>query len=83
MAADAKDYLRRIVAHELGVSLEQCKDDVLVSSLGADSLDMIELTMELEEHALTRPGDDAWMKCRTVGDFIHTALRGQQRVPAK
>lgn len=82
MAADINYHLRSVIAREFGVPVEQATDDVTVESLGADSLDVIELCMELEEQCNLRVDDERWEKCRTVGDYIHAAIRassGQER----
>ncbi len=63
------ESLRAIVAEQLCVSLDQVKpESKLVDDLGADSLDMVELIMAVEdEFSLEVPDEDA-EKMRTVAD---------------
>ena len=60
-----------IVVDKLGVEESQVKPEAnFTSDLGADSLDTVELIMELEkEFNLSIPDDDA-QKIATVGDAI-------------
>jgi acyl carrier protein len=63
-----------IIANQLGVDREMITPEAhVVDDLGADSLDIVELVMALEEaFDLEIPDDDA-EKIRTVQD-IHTYL---------
>lgn len=66
-----------IVAEQLGVEKEKVKPETsFVNDLGADSLDTVELVMELEEEFEVDIPDDAAEKIQTVGqaiDFIEQA----------
>lgn len=60
-----------IVAEQLGVSKEQINREThFVNDLGADSLDTVELVMELEEEFDINIPDDAAEKIQTVGQAI-------------
>ena len=60
-----------IVAEQLGVSKDQIKPETsFVNDLGADSLDTVELVMELEEEFDINIPDDAAEKIQTVGQAI-------------
>lgn len=61
--------VREIVAEQLGISVEEIsRESTFVDDLGADSLDIVELIMALEEEfSLEIPDEDA-EKMRTVGD---------------
>ena len=60
-----------IVAEQLGVSKEQItRETSFVNDLGADSLDTVELVMELEEEFDINIPDDAAEKIQTVGQAI-------------
>jgi len=60
-----------IVAEQLGVSKDQINRDThFVNDLGADSLDNVELVMELEEEFDINIPDDAAEKIQTVGQAI-------------
>ncbi len=66
-----------IVAEQLGVDKEKVTPSTnFISDLGADSLDTVELVMELEEEFDINIPDDAAEKIQTVGqaiDFIEKA----------
>jgi len=60
-----------IVADQLGVEKEKInRDSNFVNDLGADSLDTVELVMELEEEFEINIPDDAADKIQTVGEAI-------------
>ena len=69
--ADNEQRVRDIIEKELGVEREKLTDDAsFIEDLGADSLDIVELVMELEkEFNIDIPDEDA-EKLRTVGDAI-------------
>ena len=61
-----------IVAEQLGVDKEKIKKESnFVNDLGADSLDTVELVMELEEEFDISIPDDAAEKIQTVGEAIN------------
>lgn len=60
-----------IVAEQMGVDKEKVKPEThFVNDLGADSLDVVELVMELEEEFDINIPDDAADKISTVGEAI-------------
>jgi acyl carrier protein len=60
-----------IVAEQLGVSKDKVAlDTSFVNDLGADSLDQVELVMELEEEFDINIPDDAAEKIQTVGQAV-------------
>jgi len=60
-----------IVAEQLGVDKEKItRETSFVNDLGADSLDTVELVMELEEEFDTNIPDDEAEKIQTVGQAI-------------
>lgn len=60
-----------IVADQLGVDKEKVGPETsFVNDLGADSLDTVELVMELEEEFDINIPDDAAEKIQTVGEAI-------------
>ncbi len=69
MAIDEKVF--EIVAERMGVKAEDVsKETSFVNDLGADSLDQVELIMELEDQFdLNIPDEDA-EKIETIGDAI-------------
>ena len=68
-----------IVADQLGVDKEKVKPETsFVNDLGADSLDTVELVMELEEEFDINIPDDAAEKIQTVGQAIDFIDKAQQ-----
>lgn len=60
-----------IVAEQLGVDKDKIKQESnFVNDLGADSLDTVELVMELEEEFDISIPDDAAEKIQTVGEAV-------------
>jgi acyl carrier protein len=69
--ASVKERVIDIVAEQLGVSKEQITAETsFVNDLGADSLDVVELVMELEEEFDINIPDDAAEKIQTVGQAV-------------
>lgn len=63
--------LRKIVADRLGVDESQIVPEAsFVEDLNADSLDLVELIMSLEEEFNIQIPDEDAEKIRTVGDAI-------------
>ncbi|HEX4129443.1 MAG TPA: acyl carrier protein [Pirellulales bacterium] len=76
--ASVKDRVIDIVAEQLGVSKEQVTPETsFVNDLGADSLDTVELVMELEEEFDINIPDDAAEKIQTVGQAIDYIEKAQ------
>ena len=65
------EKVKELIAKQLGKSVDQITDDKeVVADLGADSLDVVEMLMTLEEEfGITIPEDDA-VNIKTVGDII-------------
>ena len=60
-----------IVAEQLGVDKDKIKSESnFVNDLGADSLDTVELVMELEEELDISIPDDAAEKIQTGGEAV-------------
>jgi acyl carrier protein len=69
--ASVQERVIDIVAEQLGVSKDQItRDTSFVNDLGADSLDTVELVMELEEEFDINIPDEAAEKIQTVGQAI-------------
>jgi acyl carrier protein len=68
-----------IVAEQLGVDKEKVtRETSFVNDLGADSLDTVELVMELEEEFDIQIPDDAAEKIQTVGQAIEFIEKAQK-----
>jgi acyl carrier protein len=71
-----KTRVIEIVAEQLGVAKEQVKPEThFINDLGADSLDTVELVMELEEEFDINIPDDAADKIQTVGQAIEYIVK--------
>lgn len=71
-AERAEDRIKRIVSISLGVSIADLRPtDSLVADLGADSLDILDITMDIEREFGIEIDDDAAADFRTVGDLIN------------
>ena len=69
MVNDLSDRIQSIVADQLGVELaDVTKDASILDDLGADSLDVVELVMTLEEVFDIEVPDDVVEEMRTIGD---------------
>jgi acyl carrier protein len=69
MSNDLSDRIQTIVADQLGVEIgEVTKDASILDDLGADSLDVVELVMTLEEAFNIEVPDEAVEEMRTIGD---------------
>lgn len=71
MAASVEQRVKEIICEQLGVSEDQVTPDAsFIEDLGADSLDIVELVMELEEEFEITIPDDQAEKIKTVGEAI-------------
>ena len=71
MGSSVRDRVIEIVCEQMGQSKEKVTETTsFINDLGADSLDTVELVMELEdEFDLSIPDEEA-EKIKTVGDAI-------------
>jgi len=69
--ASVLDRVADIVSEQLGVDKDKISPETsFVNDLGADSLDTVELVMELEEEFDINIPDDAAEKIQTVGQAV-------------
>ena len=80
---EIKEKVIQIVCDNLGVNKEQVTDSTsFTEDIGADSLDIVELVMELEEEFDIQIPDDQAEKIKTVGeaiDYIENAVKNKQQ----
>lgn len=63
--------IKEIIVEQLGVDPEKVKPEAsFIDDLGADSLDIVELVMAMEEEFDLEIPDDEAEKLRTVGDVV-------------
>jgi acyl carrier protein len=66
------DDIKEVVVEQLSVSADEVKEDAkFVEDLGADSLDVVELVMALEEKFDIEIPDDEAEKIQTVADVVN------------
>ncbi len=69
--SSVEERVVNIVAEQLGVEKDKIKrESNFVNDLGADSLDTVELVMELEEEFDINIPDESAEKIQTVGEAI-------------
>ncbi|WP_225065620.1 acyl carrier protein [Pseudalkalibacillus sp. A8] len=69
--ADIQERITKIIVDRLGVDEEEVKlESSFKEDLGADSLDVVELVMELEDEFDMEISDEDAEKIATVGDVV-------------
>lgn len=79
-AEEITERIKSIIVEQLGVSMEEVTPEAsFIEDLGADSLDIVELIMALEEeYEMEIPDEDA-EKIQTVQDVInYVTSKGNQ-----
>ena len=71
-----EEKVNEMIVKQMGVNKEQVKPETsFINDLGADSLDTVELVMELEDaFKINIPDEDA-EKIQTVGDAINYIIK--------
>ena len=65
------EQIKKALADQLGVDASKITaESKIVEDLGADSLDVVELLMNLEEEYNITVSEDEATKISTVGDFV-------------
>ena len=64
------DKLTEILAEQLGVDEDSITAQTTIDDLGADSLDLVEAVMNIEEAFGVNIDDDEIENLKTVGDFL-------------
>ena len=82
MSVDLSGRIQSIVAEQLGVEMsEVTKDASILDDLGADSLDVVELVMTLEDAFDIEVPDEEVEGMRTIGD-VESYVTGRVASPA-
>ena len=77
MSIDIK--IKQIIAEQLGLNEDEIKDEAsLIDDLGADSLDIVELVMAMEEEFEMEIPDEDAEKIASVKDVIDYVKRRSQ-----
>ena len=72
------EKVKEIVVRQLNVQPDQVTEDArFIEDLNADSLDLVELIMEIEEECSCEIPDEEAEKLKTVGDAI-AYIEGKQ-----
>ena len=71
------EKVRAIVADQLGVDEEEVTQGTTFQELNADSLDIVELIMALEEEFNLDIPDEEAEKIRTIGDAVNYIQENQ------
>jgi acyl carrier protein len=72
MANDIEAKVKSIIADQLGVSEEEVKPtSSFIEDLGADSLDIVELVMSMEEEFEVEIPDEEAENIKTVADAVN------------
>ena len=80
LVATTEERIIQIVCDNLGVNKEQVtRNTRFQDDIGADSLDIVELVMELEEEFEITIPDDQAEKIKTVGEAIDYIEREQAK----
>ena len=71
MANSIEDQVKKIISEQLGVGIDEIRpESSFIDDLGADSLDIVELVMAMEEAFGTDIPDEEAEKIQTVKDAI-------------
>ena len=70
MGSEMEGRIRTLVAEQLGVDIAEVTQDAsILDDLGADSLDVVELVMSLEDEFDIEVPDEEVEGMRTIGDI--------------
>ena len=69
--AAVEERIKQIIGEQLGVTAEEVTPEAsFIDDLGADSLDIVELVMAIEEEYGLEIPDEAAERMQTIGDAI-------------
>lgn len=64
------NVVREMIVDRFGVQEEKVNEEMTFEDLGADSLDVVELVMELEDHFNIQFDDEKIEELNTIGDSV-------------
>ncbi len=71
MTMNVEEKVKEVIIEQLNITEEECVPEAaFIDDLGADSLDIVELIMALEDNFGMDISDDDLAKIRTVQDII-------------
>ena len=71
MTINVEEKVKEVIVEQLNITEEECVPEAaFIDDLGADSLDIVELIMALEDNFGMDISDDDLAKIRTVQDII-------------
>jgi len=77
---DIEYSVKKIISEQLGLTIEKVENKMLFTkSLGADSIDIIELIMSVEEYFNIEIGEDEIQKIFKVQDIIDCVIKHNKK----
>lgn len=64
------EVVREMIVDRFGVQEDKVTEEMTFEDLGADSLDVVELVMELEDHFNIQFDDERIEELATIGDAV-------------
>jgi len=65
------EKIRRMISEKLGIGIDEVREDAsIIEDLGADSLDLVDIIMYIEDTFGIRVEDEELEKIRTLGDIV-------------
>ena len=75
MAEEVETKVREIISEQLGVAVDQVTPGASIEGLGADSVNIVEVVMALEEEYGMKISGEGTEKIRTVRDLVNYIQR--------
>lgn len=72
--ADINSQLTTILTEQFGVPAEEITDDATFEALGLDSLDLVEVTLVIDEELGIRIPDERLGDIQTTGDAVDVLI---------
>lgn len=75
-----KDRILELIAEQFGLNTDELSDDIdLRNDLNADSIDLVELVMSLEDEFGIEVNDEDLKNINTIGDIVEYAGELEER----